>query len=138
MRRFILIGIMVLSAISGFAQDATRVQTLKEQQKVLNLTSKLNKLQLDYEKAKADYDAIISKVADANAEANMVTTDFNTSDASGTVKDAKDAIKKLEATKAANKKLAKMQKKLSKMQKKIAKLQSRIDDMNKKIKFVNQ
>ena len=53
MRRFILIGIMVLSAISGFAQDATKVQTLKEQQKVLNLTSKLNKLQLDYEKAKA-------------------------------------------------------------------------------------
>ena len=138
MRRFILIGIMVLSAISGFAQDATKVQTLKEQQKVLNLTSKLNKLQLDYEKAKADYDAIIGKVAEANAEANMVTTDFNTSDASGTVKDAKDAIKKLKATKAANKKLAKMQKKLSKMQKKIAKLQSRIDDMNKKIKFVNQ
>ena len=96
MRRFILIGIMVLSAISGFAQDATKVQTLKEQQKVLNLTSKLNKLQLDYEKAKADYDDIISKVADANAEANMVTTDFNTSDASSTVKDAKDTIKKLQ------------------------------------------
>ena len=62
MRRFILIGIMVLSAISGFAQDATKVQTLKEQQKVLNLTSKLNKLQLDYEKAKADYDDIISRL----------------------------------------------------------------------------
>lgn len=60
---------------------------------MLNLTSKLNKLQLDYEKAKADYDDIISKVADANAEANMVTTDFNTSDASSTVKDAKTLLR---------------------------------------------
>lgn len=138
MKRFLFIGMMVLSAACGSVQNSPKVNNLKEQQKVLDLTSKLNKLQLDYAKAKADYDAIISKVADANAEANMVTTDFNTSDASGTVKDAKDAIKKLEATKAANKKLAKMQAKLSKMQKKIVKLQSRIGDMNKKIKFVNQ
>ena len=37
MRRFILIGIMVLSAISGFAQDATKVQTLKEQHESVEL-----------------------------------------------------------------------------------------------------
>lgn len=38
MRRFILIGIMVLSAISGFAQDATKVQTLRTAESVeLNL-----------------------------------------------------------------------------------------------------
>ena len=82
-----------------------KVQTLKEQQKVLNLTSKIKQASVRLWEGESDYDDIISKVADANAEANMVTTDFNTSDASSTVKDAKDTIKKLKATKAANKKV---------------------------------
>lgn len=50
MKRLFLIGIMALAAVSGFAQDVNRVDKLKEQQKVLKLTSKLNKLQLDLEK----------------------------------------------------------------------------------------
>ena len=138
MRRFILIGIMVLSAISGFAQDATKVQTLKEQQKVLNLTSKLNKLQLDYEKAKATMMLLLVRLLMQMQRQIWLQQTSIRLMLLALWKMQKDTIKKLKATKAANKKLAKMQAKLSKMQKKIVKLQSRIDDMNKKIKFVNQ
>ena len=129
---------IVLSAASGFSQDAATVSNLKEQQKVLALASKLNKLQLDYEKRKAEHNALIEKVAALNAEANITTTDFNTSDAAGTVKDVKSTVKKLKAAKAANKKLAKSQKTLNKMEKKIAKLQTQIDELNKKIQFVDK
>ena len=137
MRRLFLIGIMVLSVVAGFAQNAAKIDKLKEQQKVLKLTTELNKLQLDYEKEKANNIELSKKAADINADANIATTDFNTSNASNTVKDAKSTIKKLKETKAANKKLAKSQKNLSKMEKKMAKIQAKIDDSNKKIKFVD-
>ena len=137
MKRLFLIGIMALAAVSGFAQDVNRVDKLKEQQKVLDLTSKLNQLQLDLEKEKATYN-LISKASEVNAEANVVTTEFNSSDAKSTVKDAKQTIKVLKEAKAVNKKLKNAQKKASKMEKKIAKLQARIDDLNKKIEFVDQ
>ena len=138
MKRLFLIGIMALAAVSGFAQDANRVDKLKEQQKVLDLTSKLNQLQLDLEKEKATYNNLISKASEVNAEANVATTDFTSSDAKNTVKDAKQTIKVLKETEAANKKLKNAQKKMSKMEKKIAKLQARIDDLKKKIEFVDQ
>lgn len=138
MKKVFLLGMMVLSTAFGFAQDATKVNNLKEQQQVLALTSKLNKLQLDYEKEKANYNALTGKAAEVNATANTATTNFNTSDASSTVKDVKNTVKKLEETKAVNKKLAKSQKALSKMEKKMAKLQSRIDELNKKVQFVDQ
>ncbi|MGP1417265.1 MAG: hypothetical protein ACTTKM_02125 [Prevotella fusca] len=137
MRRLFLIGIMVLSVVAGFAQNAAKIDKLKEQQKVLKLTTELNKLQLDYEKEKANNIELSKKAADINADANIATTDFNTSNASNTVKDAKSTIKKLKETKAVNKKLAKSQKNLSKMEKKVAKIQAKIDDSNKKIKFVD-
>ena len=54
MKRLFLIGIMVLSAVAGFAQNNTKIDKLKEQQKVLKLTTELNKLQLEYEKEKSD------------------------------------------------------------------------------------
>ena len=138
MKRFLLIGIMILAAVTGFAQDANTVKTLKEQQKVLDLTSKLNKLQLDYEKEKATYNDITQAAAEANANADIATTGFNTTDAKNTVKDAKDTIKALKEAKKANKKLKKVQQKLSKMEKKIANLQNRLDNLNKGIEFVNQ
>ncbi|AKU68940.1 hypothetical protein [Prevotella fusca] len=137
MKRLFLIGIMVLSVVAGFAQNAAKIDKLKEQQKVLKLTTELNKLQLDYEKEKANNIELSKKAADINADANIATTDFNTSNASNTVKDAKSTIKKLKETKAVNKKLAKSQKNLSKMEKKMAKIQAKIDDSNKKIKFVD-
>ena len=138
MKRLFLIGIMALAAVSGFAQDANKVANLKEQQKVLDLTSKLNKLQLDLEKEKATYNDLVNKASEVNAEANVVTTEFNSSDAKSTVKDAKETIKVLKEAKAVNKKLKNAQKKTSKIEQKIAKLQARIDDLNKRIKFVDQ
>ena len=137
MKRLFLIGVMVLSAIAGFAQSDTRIDTLKEQQKVLKMTTELNKLQLDYEKEKANNVELSKKAADINVEANIATTEFNTTNASNTVKDAKSTIKRLKDAKAINKKLAKSQKTLTKLEKKIAKLQAKIDDSNKRIKFVN-
>ena len=47
MKRFLFIGMMVLLAACGSVQNSAKVNNLKEQQKVLDLTSKLNKLQLD-------------------------------------------------------------------------------------------
>ena len=76
MKRLFLIGIMALAAVSGFAQDVNRVDKLKEQQKVLDLTSKLNKLQLDLEKEKATYNDLVNKASEVNAEANVVTKEF--------------------------------------------------------------
>ena len=99
MKRFLFIGMMVLLAACGSVQNSAKVNNLKEQQKVLDLTSKLNKLQLDYEKAKADYNDASEKAASVNAEANPVTTDFNPSDATSTVKDAKSTIKRLKEAK---------------------------------------
>ena len=138
MKRLFLIGMMVLSAAAAFSQNAATVSNLKERQKALALASKLNKLQLDYEKKKAEHNALIEKVAALNAEANTTTTDFNTSDAAGTVKDVESTVKKLKAAKAANKKLAKSQKTLNKMEKGIVKLQDQIGDLDKKVRFVDQ
>ena len=138
MKKVILVLVMAMSAILGYAQDETRIKNLKEQKEILSLTTKLNKLQLNYEKEKADHNEISKKAAELNAEANMATTDFNTSDASSTVKDAKKTVKKLKEVQSINKKLAKSQKKLNDMEKKIVKLKARLDDLDKKIKFVEQ
>ena len=43
MKRLFLIGVMVLTAVAGFAQSGERIDTLKERQKVLKITTKLNK-----------------------------------------------------------------------------------------------
>lgn len=138
MKKLLLIGIMSLSAITGFSQNAATIDNLKEQQKVLNLTAKLNKLQLDYEKEKANYNALSGKAASVNADANVATTDFMASDPASTVKQAKDTVKKLEETKSVNKKLAKSQKNMSKMEKKMAKLQAQIDELNKKVQIIDK
>jgi len=127
MKRLFLIGVMVLTAVAGFAQSGERIDTLKEQQKVLKMTTELNKLQLDYEKEKANNVELSKKAADINVEANIATTEFSTT----------NAFKRLKEAKSINKKLAKSQKTLSKMERKIAKLQAKIDDCNKRIKFVN-
>ena len=137
MKRLFLIGVMILTTVAGFAQNRERIDTLKEQQKVLKMTTELNKLQLDYEKEKANNVELSKKAADINVEANVATTEFSTTNASNTVKDAKTTIKRLKEAKSINKKLAKSQKTLKKMERKIAKLQAKIDDCNKRIKFVN-
>ena len=135
MRRLFLITIMTLITVCGFSQSNTTVNNLKDQQKVLDLTAKLNKMQLDYEKKKLECDALSNKAAGINADANTATTDFNAGDPASTVK---DTVKKLEATKDVNKKLAKSQKELSKMEKKIAKLQDKLDQLNKKVEIINK
>ena len=100
MKRLFLIGVMVLTAVAGFAQSGERIDTLKERQKVLKITTKLNKLQLDYEKEKANNIELSKKAADINVEANIATTEFNTTNASSTVKDAKTTIKRLKEAKS--------------------------------------
>lgn len=110
MRKLLLMGAMALMTTFAFAQDATVVKNLKEQQKLLELTTKLNKAQLDYEKEKVDYNELTEKAANVNADANIATTDFTATSPSSTVKDAKDTIKKLKEAKAINKKLAKSKK----------------------------
>ncbi len=130
-----LITLSFVSCASSFNNE--KIDTLKEQQKVLKMTTELNKLQLDYEKEKANNVELSKKAADINVEANIATTEFSTTNASSTVKDAKTTIKRLKEAKSINKKLAKSQKTLSKMERKIAKLQAKIDDCNKRIKFVN-
>ena len=137
MKRLLLVAIMVLSAIAGIAQNKERIDVLKERQKVLKLTTELNKMQLAYEKEKANNVELSKKASEINLEANVATAEFNTNNPSSTVKDAKATIKRLKETKAINKKLAKSQKTLVKMEKKIAKVKSKIDDCNKRIKFVN-
>ena len=138
MKRLFLIGAIALMTSCGSTPNTTAIKNLKEQQEVLDLTAKLNKTQLDYEKEKADYNELAEKAANVNADANIATTDFTATSPSSTVKDAKDTIKKLKEAKAINKKLAKSKKKLDKMGKKIAKLQSQIDKLNKKLKIFDK
>lgn len=129
--KIFLIGIIILSVVSGFAQNVATIKNLKEQQQVLDLTAKLNALELELEKKKLENKALTSKVAGVNTDANITTTDFSTSDPSTTVKEAKGTIKKLKETKEINKKLAKLEKK-------ITKLKTKIDQLNKKIQFTNK
>nr|WP_311462450.1 hypothetical protein [uncultured Prevotella sp.] len=138
MKRLFFLGLITLFFVScASSLNSEKIDTLKEQQKVLKMTTELNKLQLDYEKEKANNVELSKKAADINVEANVATTEFSTTNASNTVKDAKTTIKRLKEAKSINKKLAKSQKTLSKMERKIAKLQAKIDDCNKRIKFVN-
>ena len=138
MKKLFFLGLITLFFVSCASSfNSEKIDTLKEQQKVLKMTTELNKLQLVYEKEKANNVELSKKAADINVEANIATTEFNTTNASNTVKDAKTTIKRLKEAKSINKKLAKSQKTLSKMEKKIAKLQAKIDDCNKRIKFVN-
>ena len=138
MKKLFFLGLITLFFVScASSLNSEKIDTLKEQQKVLKMTTELNKLQLDYEKEKANNVELSKKTADINVEANIATTEFNTTNASSTVKDAKTTIKRLKEAKSINKKLAKSQKTLTKMEKKIAKLQAKIDDCNKRIKFVN-
>ena len=138
MKKLFFLGLITLFFVScASSLNSEKIDTLKEQQKVLKMTTELNKLQLDYEKEKANNVELSKKAADINVEANIATTEFSTTNASNTVKDAKTTIKRLKEAKSINKKLAKSQKTLTKMEKKIAKLQAKIDDCNKRIKFVN-
>ena len=138
MKKLFFLGLITLFFVScASSLNSEKIDTLKEQQKVLKMTTELNKLQLDYEKEKANNVELSKKAADINVEANIATTEFSTTNASSTVKDAKTTIKRLKEAKSINKKLAKSQKTLSKMEKKIAKVKAKIDDCNKRIKFVN-
>ena len=135
MKKLLIICIAVLTACSTSTQAGDAVKDLKQEKKVLMLNAKLKELQIDLEKEKAGYDELIKEAAEANATANSVTTDFSTSDASGTVKDAKAAINKLKEAKKINKKLAKSQKKLKKLQKKIDKTQESINKLDLVVKI---
>ena len=138
MKKLFFLGLITLFFVScASSLNSEKIDTLKEQQKVLKMTTELNKLQLDYEKEKANNVELSKKAADINVEANIATTEFSTTNASNTVKDAKSTIKRLKEAKSINKKLAKSQKTLTKMEKKIAKIQAKIDNSNKRIKFVN-
>ena len=138
MKKLFFLGLITLFFVScASSLNSEKIDTLKEQQKVLKMTTELNKLQLDYEKEKANNAELSKKAADLTVAANIAPTEFSTTNASSTVKDAKTTIKRLKEAKSINKKLAKSQKTLSKMERKIAKLQAKIDDCNKRIKFVN-
>lgn len=139
MKKLFFLGLITLSFVSCASSfNSEKIDTLKEHRKVLKMTKELNKLQLDYEKEKANNVELSKKAADINVEANIATTEFNTTNASSTVKDAKTTIKRLKEAKSINKKLAKSQKKLNCFEKKIAKMKARLDDLDKKIKFVEQ
>ena len=139
MKKLFFLGLITLSFVSCASSfNNEKIDTLKEHRKVLKMTTELNKLQLDYEKEKANNVELSKKAADINVEANTATTEFNTTNASSTVKDAKTTIKRLKEAKSINKKLAKSQKKLNCFEKKIAKMKARLDDLDKKIKFVEQ
>ena len=139
MKKLFFLGLITLFFVScASSLNSEKIDTLKEQQKVLKMTTELNKLQLDYEKEKANNAELSKKAADINVEANIATTEFSTTNASSTVKDAKTTIKRLKEAKSINKKLAKSQKKLNCFEKKIAKIKARLDDLDKKIKFVEQ
>ena len=139
MKKLFFLGLITLSFVSCASSfNSEKIDTLKEHRKVLKMTTELNKLQLDYEKEKANNVELSKKAADINVEANVATTEFNTTNASSTVKDAKTTIKRLKEAKSINKKLAKSQKKLNCFEKKIAKMKARLDDLDKKIKFVEQ
>ena len=135
MKRLLITCMAVFTAFVAFAQSEATINDLKQQKKVLELTAKLKQLQLNYEKEKASFESLTKEVAAANASANMATMDFNTSDASGTVKDAKAMMKQLKETKKLNKKLAKSQKKLDCWQKKISKTQDKIDKIDKTVEI---
>ena len=139
MKKLFFLGLITLSFVSCASSfNSEKIDTLKEHRKVLKMTTELNKLQLDYEKEKANNVELNKKAADINVEANVATTEFNTTNPSSTVKDAKTTIKRLKEAKSINKKLAKSQKKLNCFEKKIAKIKARLDDLDKKIKFVEQ
>ena len=139
MKKLFFLGLITLSFVSCASSfNNEKIDTLKEHRKVLKMTTELNKLKLDYEKEKANNVELSKKAADINVEANIATTEFSTTNASSTVKDAKTTIKRLKEAKSINKKLAKSQKKLNCFEKKIAKMKARLDDLDKKIKFVEQ
>ena len=139
MKKLFFLGLITLSFVSCASSfSSEKIDTLKEHRKVLKMTTELNKLKLDYEKEKANNVELSKKAADINVEANIATTEFSTTNASSTVKDAKTTIKRLKEAKSINKKLAKSQKKLNCFEKKIAKMKARLDDLDKKIKFVEQ
>ena len=135
MKKLLITCMAVFTAFVAFAQSEATINDLKQQKKVLELTAKLKQLQLNYEKEKASFESLAKEVAAANAAANIASTNFSTSDASGTVKDAKAMMKQLKETKKLNKKLAKSQKKLDCLQKKISKTQDNIDKMDKTVEI---
>lgn len=55
MKKILAICIMAMFGLSACSQSATEVDNLKQQQKVLNLTAKLNKLEIKYAKEQANY-----------------------------------------------------------------------------------
>ena len=55
MKKILVFCLMVLSTMTVFAQTASKVEDLKQKQKVLALTAKLNKMQLDYAKEQARF-----------------------------------------------------------------------------------
>ena len=90
MKKLFFLGLITLFFVScASSLNSEKIDTLKEQQKVLKMTTELNKLQLNYEKEKANNVDLSKKAADINVEANVATTEFNTTNASSTVKDAK-------------------------------------------------
>ena len=77
MKRLFFLGLITLFLVScASSLNSEKIDTLKERQKVLRITTRLNKLQLDYEKEKANNVELNKKAADINVEANVATTEF--------------------------------------------------------------
>ena len=54
MKKLLFVAMTILFGIAAYAQNSV-VDTLKAQKEALKLTTELNKLQLSYEKEKANY-----------------------------------------------------------------------------------
>ena len=114
MKKLFLASLMMLSLSTVcLAQGDSKMESMKEQQKVLKLNTKLNGLRMDYQKAIQETAELQQKAAEANAEANSSTT-------------------------AANDKLAKSQKKVKTLEKKIRDTEAELAKLDEKIQFVDQ
>ena len=77
MKKLFFLGLITLFFVScASSLSSEKIDTLKEQQKVLKMTTELKKLQLDYEKEKINNVELNKKAADINVEANVATTEF--------------------------------------------------------------
>ena len=75
MKKLFFLGLITLFFVScASSLSSEKIDTLKEQQKVLKMTTELKKLQLDYEKEKINNVELNKKAADINVEANVATT----------------------------------------------------------------
>ena len=129
---------MILSVVSGFAQNVATIKNLKEQQQVLDLTAKLNALELELEKKKLENNALTSKAAGVNTEANITTTDFLNIRSFNYRKEARVLLRNLKKQKRSIRTWLRVNQSWLRLEKKITKLKTKIDQLNKKIQFTNK